>query len=69
MTPNHLRNAGAALHGPLLVSGLAVNLDVDERTVQRWLAGTKPIPDNLGNEIRAVVAKRVAELGKAVEGL
>jgi len=45
VTPTRLREALAALHWSQ--RGLAAILDIDERQVRRWAAGTYPVPERI----------------------
>jgi len=58
MTPDLLREAGQALYGPRWTTDLARDLDVADRTVRRWSAGAAPIPDGLGDDLRALLKER-----------
>lgn len=49
-----LRDAIAA--SGLSARGFAALLDVDERTVRRWLAGERSVPGTVGVVCRAVIA-------------
>ena len=51
MTPALLAAVGKALYGPLWQSELGRNVGVATRTVQRWAAGRRPIPDDLSGEL------------------
>lgn len=46
-----LRDIGEALYGPRWVRPLADALGNDRRLVQRWNAGTEPIPDGVWREL------------------
>lgn len=59
MTPDILRAYGEALFGPRWQSELARALDVNERTMRRWLAGDTPIPDGLADDLAKLKAERI----------
>lgn len=66
MTPRaYLAAAGEALYGPRWQSALAADLGVADRTLRRWLAGDREIPDSLPDELRALLAAR----GKTIAAL
>jgi hypothetical protein len=53
-----LRHAGEALFGPLWQSELARELGIALRTLQRWAAGSYPIPAGIWLEIAALARAR-----------
>lgn len=61
---------GSALYGPApgWHEPLAIDLAVAKRTMQRWAAGTREIPDIQG-ELVALVHERSRELARLVEDL
>jgi hypothetical protein len=63
MTPDRLANAGRALYGERWQTSLAVDLRVSDRTMRRWLVGDSPIPDSIDDELRALLIKRMNEMG------
>lgn len=62
MTPSLLREIGQALDGPWFVRRLAERRGVAARTIERWLAGTSPIPDGMPSEIASDLEAKIAEL-------
>lgn len=56
------REAGEALYGPRWYTDLARALDVSERTVRRWDAGTFEIPAGAWRDLRALIRERGAAL-------
>ena len=62
MTPALLTEASALLYGGG-VAGLAHDLGVSRRTVQRWMAGSSPIPGGLAGELAGLVVGRRDTLG------
>lgn len=57
-----LVEAGEALYGPLWQSALARDLDVSDRTVRRWVAGTSPVPAGLYIDLLRLTQERAAVL-------
>jgi hypothetical protein len=57
-----LRAAGVALYGQRWQSDLARDLDVAIRSVQRWDAGTHPIPDTIWPELLELLKNRGIEI-------
>ena len=53
--------AGEALYGPRWQSALADDLNVATRTVQRWVAGERAVPD-LCVDLRALLRERNIEI-------
>ena len=69
MTPALLAECGEALYGPRWQSDLARDLNVADRTVRRWVAGTSDIPSGLYSEILQLTQDRaaaLASLGKRI---
>ncbi len=66
MTPAELREIGEACFGPIWQTALARRLDVGDRLVRRWLAGTVPIPSNRTVEVLNVLSDRWDEVNAAV---
>ena len=61
MTPARLYDLGAALYAaPGWQTALARDLGVAPRTVRRWLAGERQIPDDLAHRIAEVATARIA---------
>jgi predicted transcriptional regulator len=48
---------------------VAAHLDVDQRTVRRWEAGTSPIPDGVREELEALEAMTGEAVAQAVAQL
>jgi hypothetical protein len=57
-----LRAAGAALYGQRWQSDLARDLGVAIRSVQRWDAGSHPIPDTIWSELCTLLKVRAVEI-------
>lgn len=59
-----LRDVGEALYGSRWQSELARDLDVSDRTMRRWAAGTD-IPPGVGMDLRRLCEERA----KKIEGI
>lgn len=62
MTPLLLRQIGEALWGLSWQSAMARELGVADRTVRRWAASERAIPEALADNLRASLANRRAEI-------
>lgn len=62
MTRDELTQAGQALYGERWQSALARTLDVSDRTMRRWVAGSSPIPDDVRAETRALLKDRLSAI-------
>lgn len=62
VTPNDLRQVGEALYGERWQTPLAADLDVSDRTVRRWLDGSRAMPAALPAELHRLVTYRIATL-------
>lgn len=69
MTPALLTRVGEALYGSRWQSDLAAALDVSDRTVRRWNAGTQAIPDGLRHDLFRLIDDRSASLVDLVDAL
>lgn len=69
MNPAHLAQAGAALYGPRWQTDLARALDVSDRTVRRWVAGSDPLPAGVAADLRRLCEARRKALADVIEGL
>lgn len=58
MTRDDLIAAGEALFGPRWQSDVARLLAVDDRRVRAWLAGERPIPPGIWQELAAALRTR-----------
>jgi len=59
---NHLIQVGEALYGPRFQRELAEALNVNERTMRRWVAGDFEPPDSLKADLLRLLKERRAEL-------
>ena len=66
MTSQQLEHMGQLLFGSDWKLPLAVALDVNERTVRRWAAGTTAIPDGVDTDIGELASQRIGQLVKAI---
>lgn len=57
-----LVQCGEALYGPLWQSALARDLQVSDRTVRRWIAGTTPVPAGVYSDLLRLIQERTAAL-------
>ena len=69
MTPHRLNAIASLLYGPEWTVQLAIALDVNERTMRRWRAGTSPIPESLAADLRRLVTERMGQLAAALREL
>lgn len=60
----YLRAAGEALYGPRWQTALSLDLVVSQRTMQRWAAGSHPIPDHVPERLRALLAARGVRIAR-----
>jgi hypothetical protein len=56
--------AGHLLYGPNFKRSMAKDLDVHERTMQRWLSGVNDPPDHVMADLQNILAKRIDQLVK-----
>lgn len=59
-----IREAAAVLFGPTPVPQLAEALEVNTRTVQRWLAGQNTVPAGVWHQLLELVAERERDLAR-----
>lgn len=57
---------GEALYGPRWQTSLAQALQVSDRTVRRWAAGTEP-PEGVFDDLRTLLERRVVEIQKLLK--
>lgn len=62
MTADQLHAAGTALFGAQYRDALREELDVGERILRRWLAGSAPIPDGVRDDVVQLMDARREEL-------
>ena len=63
MTPTQLHEIGSALYGERsFVDRFAYALDINPRTVQRWLSGQNEIPEWLPERCAGIIDARIKEL-------
>jgi len=59
---NHLAAVGTALFGSHWINELAFALNVSERSMRRWAAGTYEIPEGIRGELVTLCRARGANL-------
>ena len=64
-----LVECGEALYGPQWQSALARDLDVSDRTVRRWVAGTIDVPVGLYVDLLRLTQERAANLDALADRL
>lgn len=69
MTSDDLAAAGEALLGPLWQSELSRLLEVNDRTVRRWVSGETPPPEWLAAELRKLLNARKRTIEAALKRL
>ena len=57
-----LREAGEALYGPRWQTDLARDLNVSDRTMRRWAAGTDDLPAGAARDLLLLCQQRAAGL-------
>lgn len=67
LSPKDLLDIGQALYGPSFRRELARDLEVNLRTIQRWLDSRNPIPDMICAKLLQIVAARVAVLSEIMD--
>jgi len=69
MTANEFLTIGLALYGDRWHSPMANAIGITTRTVRRFAAGTKEIPDGVARDVTALVHARGQRLRRVEEGL
>ena len=64
MTAEELRRCGEALYGPRFQRTLANALGINERTIRRWVAGARPVPSGVRQEITRLLKERAVETAR-----
>lgn len=62
MSSKLLQDAGAALYGPRWQTDVARDLNVSDRTIRRWAAGTDDVPAGAYLDLARLIEERVADL-------
>lgn len=62
-----IADIGQALWGTQWQTDMAKALDVSDRTVRRWVAGTTPIPRGIYADLIRVMTERQADLDDLIE--
>lgn len=62
-----LHQYGEALFGPHFQRELAKALEVNERTMRRWIAGDTEPPEGIKAELEALARRRIKKLERLVK--
>lgn len=62
MTPALLSQAGEALYGPRWQSELARDLDIDDRTMRRWVAGDSSVPSGVAVDLLRLLTEWASDI-------
>ena len=66
MNSDKLAAAGRAPYGQHWQTPVAMDLNVADRTMRRWLISQTPIPDGVSRELRQILIKRFKEIGALI---
>jgi hypothetical protein len=69
MSSRLLKRSGEALYGLRWQSEIARDLDVSDRTVRRWVAGSDDVPDGVYLDLQRLLTERAAEIDELLESL
>ena len=69
MTRDLLTKCGEALYGPRWQRELAAALEVDERTMRRWVAGDSPVPDGVNVDLLRLLTERADDIDNLIPKL
>lgn len=69
MTPKQLAAVGQAIYGKQFQRYLATDLQINERTMRRWMAGEWAIPETLRDDLAGIIEKRARTLEKILATL
>ena len=69
MTRDQLTAVGEALYGLRWQAALSRDLNVALRTVQRWDAGERGIPDTLSDDLRALREQRRIDIDDLLKSI
>lgn len=58
MTPAQLEYIGKLLYGQFWYTPMGAELDLNERTIRRWLKGESSIPAGVVNDLIGIARKR-----------
>lgn len=68
MTPEILQEISAALYGPHWQAiDLANDLEVSDRSVRRWIAGSAPVPEGVVEDLHRLCMEQKDELESLIE--
>ena len=66
---NHLIKCGEALYGPRFQRELAEALNVNERTMRRWVAGDFDPPEGVKADLLRLLKERRADLTELINSI
>lgn len=66
MTPTQLHEIGKSLYGERSLDRFSYALEVNPRTVQRWLSGQNEIPEWLPERCAGIIDARIKELERLI---
>jgi hypothetical protein len=69
VTRDQLTAVGEALYGLRWQAALSRDLNVALRTVQRWDAGERGIPDTLSDDLRALLEQRRIDIDDLLKSI
>lgn len=69
MTPDLLSECGRLLYGEQWQAPLARDLDINRRTIRRWLSADQTIPGRLAGELAQLARGRAVSLGGLAQKL
>jgi hypothetical protein len=69
LTRDQLTAVGEALYGLRWQAALSRDLNVALRTVQRWDAGERGIPDTLSDDLRALLEQRRIDIDDLLKSI
>lgn len=69
MTPTLLTKCGEALYGPRWQSEMSRDLDVDDRTIRRWVSGESPVPIGVHVDLLRLLTERASDIDDLIPQL
>lgn len=69
MTPKQLAAVGQAIYGKQFQRYLATDLQINERTMRRWMAGEWAIPETLRDDLAGIIEQRARTLERLLKTL
>ncbi len=69
-TKHHLEAAGKALYGDRWQTDLSRDLHLsDARRIRQWMAGERPIPNGIWDDLRALLSERQLSIQEVLDKL